>query len=130
MTLFSNTLQSCFEAFKDEKDEGDLALTPLYLMIGCAAPLWIHPFSFSKYIPLPVLAGLLTVAIGDAMASIGGTHFGSHRWPRKFFKRLKYLCNNIKFNIPYFLLQNPQKLSKALFVVSSLKLSQFLFYFI
>lgn len=84
MTVYSNILHSCFEAFKDEKDEGDLALTPLYLMIGCAVPLWMYPFSFSKYIPLPVLAGLLTVAIGDSMASIGGTSFGSHQWPSKF----------------------------------------------
>ncbi|KAK7575637.1 hypothetical protein V9T40_011923 [Parthenolecanium corni] len=82
VTVYSNILHSCFKAFKDEKDEGDLALTPLYLMIGCAVPLWMYPFSFSKYIPLPVLAGLLTVAIGDSMASIGGTSFGSHQWPR------------------------------------------------
>lgn len=77
---FSEALQHCFDAFKDEKDEGGIALTPLYLMVGCSAPIWIYPFSYSIPLPLPVLSGIFPVAIGDAAASMGGTWFGKHKW--------------------------------------------------
>lgn len=76
-------MQLCFDAFKDTKDEGQLALTPLYLMVGCVAPLWIYPRSFLNSVPLPVLSGILSVAVGDAAASICGSKFGKHTWPGK-----------------------------------------------
>lgn len=85
LTNYYQVLQLCFDTFKDSKDEGQIALTPLYLMIGCAAPLWIYPFKFFKFnIPLSVLSGVLTVGIGDAVASIYGTHFGRHKWKSTF----------------------------------------------
>lgn len=81
LTQYWKVLQLCFDTFKDAKDEGHLALTPLYLMIGCVAPFWIYPYSFSGTLPLPVISGILSVAIGDAAASICGAKFGKHRWP-------------------------------------------------
>ncbi|XP_065226180.1 dolichol kinase-like [Planococcus citri] len=77
---YGEWLQECFDTFKDEKDEGELALTPLYLMIGCSAPIWIYPLSYSVPVPLPVLAGIFPVAVGDAAASVGGTLLGKHKW--------------------------------------------------
>lgn len=83
LSNLSEGLQICFDTFKDEKDEGDLALTPLYLMIGCVAPIWIFPFSLDVPLPLPVLSGIFPIAIGDATASLGGMWFGRHRWKGK-----------------------------------------------
>lgn len=80
LTQYWKVLQLCFDTFKDSKDEGQLALTPLYLMIGCVAPFWMYPYSFSGTLPLPVISGILSVAIGDAAASICGTEFGKHQW--------------------------------------------------
>lgn len=81
----SDSLQVCFDTFKDEKDEGEIALTPMYLMVGISAPIWMYPFSYSIPLPLPVLAGIFSVAIGDAAASMGGMWFGKHKWKGCFF---------------------------------------------
>lgn len=80
MNEFSTMLQSCFDLFKDEKDEGSLALTPLYLMLGCVTPFWIYPSSFENIVPLPVFSGVLSIAVGDTAASICGSSFGKYRW--------------------------------------------------
>ena len=30
------------ERFRDEKDPGPLLLTHIYLLLGCAIPVWLH----------------------------------------------------------------------------------------
>ncbi|RZF38617.1 hypothetical protein LSTR_LSTR010716 [Laodelphax striatellus] len=82
----SDHLEAGFAVFADEKDEGPLALTPIYLLIGCAGPLWLHPLAIEATPPsphhlLPMLAGLLAVGVGDTAASVCGTWFGQHHWP-------------------------------------------------
>lgn len=75
-------LQQGYSSFVDQKDEGPLALTPIYLLVGCSWPLWIHP-DLSKSDLLPLFAGLLSIGVGDSAASACGTLVGKNRWPGK-----------------------------------------------
>lgn len=88
---FQEFLKQAFASFGDEKDCGLLAVTPFYLLIGCSLPLWIHPCpclvsdTTSKKDLLQLLAGALTVGIGDSAASIVGSKFGRCKWSREYF---------------------------------------------
>lgn len=82
--------------FSDEKDVGNVALTPMYLLVGCAIPLWVHPIpcdvtNSAMFNILPLISGLLSVGIGDTMASYVGKSFGKHKWAGiriSLFKRI------------------------------------------
>uniref|UniRef100_A0A1Q3FCU4 dolichol kinase n=1 Tax=Culex tarsalis TaxID=7177 RepID=A0A1Q3FCU4_CULTA len=79
-------LDKAVACFIDEKDAGAVALTPIFLLVGCAMPLWIHPVpcdltDSAGLDLLKLMAGVLSVGIGDTMASVCGYYLGRHRWP-------------------------------------------------
>lgn len=86
-------LQRAVATFLDAQDaSGSVALTPIYLLVGCAMPLWLHPCGcyLTDWADPPSImslsAGVLSVGIGDAAASVLGSLYGRHKW--------KGECNN------------------------------------
>ena len=45
---FGQAIHTAFQVFLDEKDAGGLVLTHIYLLLGCAVPLWLFPMSYRK----------------------------------------------------------------------------------
>ncbi|XP_058790058.1 dolichol kinase [Phymastichus coffea] len=69
-------LQDGFSIFADEKDVL-ISLTPLYLLCGLSAFLWMPIESMSL---LSLMSGVLTIGIGDTAASMVGSTWGKHKW--------------------------------------------------
>lgn len=69
----------CYSVFLSSQDTGSLVLTPLYLLCGFSLPLWINTFQWCDFSNiLPLFAGVLSVGVGDTMASVVGSAIGKH----------------------------------------------------
>jgi dolichol kinase len=91
---FAEILEQSVSSFIDEKDAGKVALTPLYLLIGCSVPMWIHNspcdlIDSCSFEFLPLLAGILSIGVGDTFASVIGSKIGWHKWQKKSDKSVE-----------------------------------------
>jgi len=82
-------LQSFYTAFIDDrKDDGEqIIVSHLFLIIGCAAPLWVSEILSNKISPqssslLVAEFGVLCIGVGDAMGAVIGKSIGKHKWGR------------------------------------------------
>ncbi|KAG0006681.1 hypothetical protein BGZ65_005236, partial [Modicella reniformis] len=73
---FGKEIHLFLVGFLDARDCGPIILSHLYLLMGCAAPVWLAEQNI-----LAGLSGIFALGVGDAMASIVGKRFGRHRWP-------------------------------------------------
>ncbi|XP_046858662.1 dolichol kinase-like [Xenia sp. Carnegie-2017] len=68
----------------DDKDSGPLILTHVYLLVGCALPLWMFPMNYHHLYQhgcnVLLYAGVLSIGVGDATASVIGVKFGKTKW--------------------------------------------------
>eukprot|EP01135_Chromosphaera_perkinsii_P008022 Nk52_evm94s1073 gene=Nk52_evmTU94s1073 len=86
---FSDSIATYVDKFIDEKDQGPIVLTHIYLLLAVALPIWFYRAqevgSYGKWVswcyPFVPFAGVLSIGIGDAVASIFGSRYGIARWP-------------------------------------------------
>ncbi|KAK4686360.1 hypothetical protein P7C73_g3762, partial [Tremellales sp. Uapishka_1] len=72
---FGASVHIFLNEFLDHKDSGTAILSHFYLLAGCASPLWLEgPCEILNYY------GILSLGIGDALASIIGRRIGHIRW--------------------------------------------------
>ena len=65
----------------DYRDGGKIVLTPVYLLFGLASPIWLDLLRCGT-MRLSSAAGLISIGIGDSVASIIGRSYGRNRWFR------------------------------------------------
>eukprot|EP01018_Ginkgo_biloba_P035735 Gb_24202 [translate_table: standard] len=67
-------------AFTDHRDSEILIISHFSLLLGCAIPIWMCGHLNDR--PLAPFAGILSLGIGDTMASMVGHKYGVLRWSK------------------------------------------------
>ncbi|GAB2223201.1 hypothetical protein Droror1_Dr00017339 [Drosera rotundifolia] len=67
-------------AFTDHRDSDILIVSHFSLLLGCALPMWMSSGFNDR--PLAPFAGILSLGIGDTMASMVGYKYGVLRWSK------------------------------------------------
>ncbi|KAJ9699268.1 hypothetical protein PVL29_008053 [Vitis rotundifolia] len=67
-------------AFTDHRDSNLLVVSHFSLLLGCALPIWMSSGYNDR--PLAPFAGILSLGIGDTMASMVGHKYGVLRWSK------------------------------------------------
>ncbi|KAL8214325.1 hypothetical protein R6Q57_003774 [Mikania cordata] len=67
-------------AFTDHRDSDLLIVSHFSLLLGCALPIWMSSEFNDR--PLAPFAGILSLGIGDTMASMVGYKYGVLRWSK------------------------------------------------
>nr|GMD69479.1 dolichol kinase EVAN [Ipomoea batatas] len=73
-------LHQFMNAFTDHRDSDLLIVSHFSLLLGCALPIWLSSGFNDR--PLAPFAGILSLGIGDTMASLVGHKYGVLRWSK------------------------------------------------
>lgn len=65
----------------DSRDEGVVVMTHMYLLIGCAMPLWMTHLGGISEGGVVAAAGVISLGISDAVAAAVGSRLGRCKWP-------------------------------------------------
>jgi dolichol kinase/splicing factor 3B subunit 1 len=74
-------------AFTDHRDSEILIVSHFSLLLGCALPKWMSSGFNDR--PLAPFAGILSLGIGDTMASMIGYKYGVLRWSKTGKKKIE-----------------------------------------
>lgn len=74
-------------AFTDHRDSDLLIVSHFSLLLGCALPIWMSSGYNDR--PLTPFAGILSLGIGDTMASMVGHKYGVLRWSKNGKKTIE-----------------------------------------
>lgn len=97
-------LNEFMEKCRNELDCGEMVLSHFYLLLGCSLPFWINRNPNSS-LDISSFSGLISLGIGDSLASIGGKGFGRNTWHSKTRKTLEgSFCGFIGMLISWILL--------------------------
>uniref|UniRef100_M8C7K8 dolichol kinase n=1 Tax=Aegilops tauschii TaxID=37682 RepID=M8C7K8_AEGTA len=75
-----HTIHQFMNAFTDHRDSEILIISHFSLLLGCALPKWMSSGFNDR--PLAPFAGILSLGIGDTMASMIGYKYGVLRWSK------------------------------------------------
>ncbi|KAJ8470505.1 hypothetical protein OPV22_024848 [Ensete ventricosum] len=75
-----NIVHQFMNAFTDHRDSEVLIVSHFSLLLGCALPKWMSSGLNDR--PLAPFAGILSLGIGDTMASVVGHKYGVLRWSK------------------------------------------------
>ncbi|XP_024316622.1 dolichol kinase EVAN [Brachypodium distachyon] len=75
-----HTVHQFMNAFTDHRDSEILIVSHFSLLLGCALPKWMSSGFNDR--PLAPFAGILSLGIGDTMASMIGYKYGVLRWSK------------------------------------------------
>lgn len=77
---FGSLVHQFMNAFTDHRDSEMLIVSHFSLLLGCALPIWLSSgFNDRQLAPF---AGILSLGIGDTMASMIGYKYGVLRWSK------------------------------------------------
>ncbi|PSR90805.1 hypothetical protein BD289DRAFT_206569 [Coniella lustricola] len=98
----SKPIRIFLQPYTDGRDhQGPVVISHIFLLIGCAIPLWLSLASLSRTgtgnmrgwetpaRELSMVAGVICVGLGDAAASLIGRRYGKHKWVWKGGKSLE-----------------------------------------
>ncbi|XP_058748486.1 dolichol kinase EVAN-like [Vicia villosa] len=77
---FGQPINQFMNAFTDHRDSDLLIVSHFSLLLGCALPIWLSSGYNDR--PLAPFAGILSLGIGDTMASMVGYKYGVLRWSK------------------------------------------------
>ncbi|KAK9144401.1 hypothetical protein Sjap_004304 [Stephania japonica] len=77
---FGKQIHQFMNAFADHRDSDLLIVSHFSLLLGCALPKWMCSEFNDR--PLAPFAGILSLGIGDTMASMVGHKYGVLRWSK------------------------------------------------
>eukprot|EP00922_Rhytidocystis_sp_ex-Travisia-forbesii_P070798 GHVS01105706.1.p1 GENE.GHVS01105706.1~~GHVS01105706.1.p1 ORF type:complete len:445 (-),score=58.46 GHVS01105706.1:977-2311(-) len=87
-SLLGQRLTPFLHLFSDKRDDGCIAITHIYLLVGVGLPLVVEFLeSASEQYNWPRASiGIITIGVGDAMAAVVGVRYGKHLLPMSTHK--------------------------------------------